>query len=85
MKQLIGGFSLGWFLIVILKRIAFCDRRVKEFEVLNCSVNIFVLFHREVHGSKHFSRSQFLPSCYVAVRPNYSSDTLSRLNFEKKN
>ena len=48
MKQLIGGFSFGWFLIVILTCITFCDRRAKKFEVLKCSVNIFVLFCREV-------------------------------------
>ena len=43
-KQLIGGFSFGWFLIVILKWISFCVRRAKEFKVLKCLVNIFVQF-----------------------------------------
>ena len=44
-KRLMGGFSFGWFPIVIhLKCNSFCDQRAKEFEVLKCSVNIFVLF-----------------------------------------
>ena len=28
----------------MLKCISFCDRRAKEFKVLNCLVNVFVLF-----------------------------------------
>ena len=43
-KRLIGGFSFGWFLTVMLKCISFCDRRAKEFKVSKYFVNIFVLF-----------------------------------------
>ena len=43
-KRLISGVSFGCFVIVILKCVVFCDRRAKEFGVLKCSVNIFVLF-----------------------------------------
>ena len=43
-KRSIGGFSFGWFLIVILKCISFCDRRAKEFKVWSIFVSIFVLF-----------------------------------------
>ena len=43
-KWLIGGFSFGQSLIYILKCFSFCDRRVEEFKVLKCYVNIFVLF-----------------------------------------
>ena len=42
--RLIGGVSFGCFVIVILKCFIFWDRRAKEFGVLKCSVNIFVLF-----------------------------------------
>ena len=42
-KQLIGGFSSGWFLIVVIKCFSFCDRRAKEFKVSR-PLNIFVLF-----------------------------------------
>ena len=42
-KRLIGGFSFGWFLIVILKCISFCDRRAKEFKVSENFANIFAL------------------------------------------
>ena len=43
-KPLIGRFSFGWFLIVILKCISLRNRRAKEFKVLKCFENIFVLF-----------------------------------------
>ena len=58
-KRLIGGFSFGWFLIVILKCFSFCDRRAKEFKVLKyfCEYICSVL-DREVHGPKYLSRSQ---------------------------
>ena len=42
--QLVDLIFFGWVLIDILKCISFCDRRAKQFKVLNCFVNIFVLF-----------------------------------------
>ena len=38
---------------------------------------------RAVRGSKYFSGSQSFPSYQVAIRLNYSSDTIRRLNFNK--
>ena len=81
-KRLFGGFSFGWFLIVILKCISFCDRRAKVFKAF-CEYICSVL-DREVRCSKYRSRSQSSPSCLVAARLNYSSDTIIRLNFKKE-
>ena len=73
------------FLIYVLKFLSFCNQRAKEFKVLKCSVNIFVQFVIEkCVVSKYLSRSQSSPSCLVAARLNYSSDTISRLNFKNK-
>ena len=40
---------------------------------------------QEVCGSMYLSRSQSSPSYSVVARLNYSSDTISGLNFKKKN
>ena len=39
---------------------------------------------REVRDSKYLSRRQSSPSCLVAVKRNYSSDTTTDLNFKNK-
>ena len=57
---------------------------MKEFKVLKCFVKIFVLFLIEGAWFKYLSRSQSFLSYSVAVRTNYSGDTISRLNFKKK-
>ena len=47
-------------------------------------MNIFVLFLIEGAWFKYLSSSQSFPSYQVAVRTNYSSEIISRLNFKKK-
>ena len=56
----------------------------KNSKFLKCHVYIFVLFLIEKCVFKYRSRSQSSSSCLVAARLNYSSDTISRLNFKKK-
>ena len=62
---------------------SFGDRRAKEFKVLKCLVNIFVLLLIE----KCVVQSMLVEanlSHLVAARLNYSSDTISCLNFKNK-
>ena len=66
-----------------LKYFSFGDRRAKEFKVLKCLVNIFVLLLIE----KFVVQSMLVEanlSHLVAARLNYSSDTTSCLNFKNK-
>ena len=59
------------------------ERKNLKFQVF-CKYICSVL-NREVRVLKYFGRSQSSPSCLVVVKINYSSDTISRLNFKKKN